>query len=1034
MTTLPINNIEVAKNQANKALKLIYQSKFKEAEQLFVACEPFFEQQEDWRSLVQVKLRLGECYRYLGDYDQAIQTLLVGKELALDKLGDMDKELGSIYCVLGSCYALLSEFETGLSYLDQSLHIRTTLFGVNSEPAAGCYEYYGHLYNFWQLYNEALFYYRKALTVRKKLPNKTPFQLIGSHINVALIEGSKGNHEEELALLQKALRILLASSDVNNLYGKGIYGNMAACYLLQGDYHQALAYYQKSLQIANTIWGTAHRQIGMCHNNLAEAYEAVLDYDQQLFHAQKTLTIFREVFNENSTFTAASYQTLGRAYKNLGQYELAIENFEQDAKITRQLIKEDGEGIADYHINVASCYGLMGEPEKQLTHLEKALTIYISIHQTTHPQIAAIYNALADWYDTQQDYDQQLIFAHKAVCSVSTGIFDNNYLSSPDLSTIQLYQEAFTALLHKARAAHQLYLQNKDQEYLEFSLTTYQLLDQVLHQIKQSYKTDASKLFFSKQVAAIYAEGIHIAMLLKRPAIAFYFSEQAKVALLRANLQDITAKELGEIPSELLEQEKALRIELNYLDKRIIQEEQKGKQADQKIIQKLQDQYFEYKNKYDLLIEQFENDYPQYYQLKYDNKIVSIRDLRRQIPEEGILISYYIGTTYYYIFFVTEEEFDCIEMVNPPNKLEQLCTTFYQAINLHQKKEYVELGQRIFHSLVTPIADLIINPYFDEDDKPLIIIPHDYLAYLPFEALLYDKASVNTPYHELPFLLHQCTIQYHYSATLWLHNQQRSFSKKLQDHSFAGFAPIYAPPNDQYETPTSPSLKVSEATIQSWQDRSSSIEGSHWKPLPYSQKEVNQVQQLFDGYGYPTKTFLFDQANKANFIQHTNEVQFLLIAAHGLVHDEQPQLSGLVFYPSNTTDMVVDGAREERSADLSNEAMEKDSIFSMQEAYLLNIRADLVVLSSCESGIGKLEKGEGMMAVNRGFLYAGAKHVVFTLFKVYDEPSAQLIETFFAYVLAGDSYATALRDVKRDFVKQEKLADPKFWSAYILIG
>ena len=103
-----------------------------------------------------------------------------------------------------------------------------------------------------------------------------------------------------------------------------------------------------------------------------------------------------------------------------------------------------------------------------------------------------------------------------------------------------------------------------------------------------------------------------------------------------------------------------------------------------------------------------------------------------------------------------------------------------------------------------------------------------------------------------------------------------------------------------------------------------------------------------------------------------------------------------------------------------------DCILSMEETYHLNLQADLVVLSSCESGIGQLAKGEGMMAVNRGFLYAGAKNVVSTLFKVYDEPSSRLTQYLFEGILEGVEANLALRSAKLRLLKEGKV-DVMIW-------
>ena len=110
-----------------------------------------------------------------------------------------------------------------------------------------------------------------------------------------------------------------------------------------------------------------------------------------------------------------------------------------------------------------------------------------------------------------------------------------------------------------------------------------------------------------------------------------------------------------------------------------------------------------------------------------------------------------------------------------------------------------------------------------------------------------------------------------------------------------------------------------------------------------------------------------------------------------------------------------------------------DSTLSMEETYHLDLQADLVVLSSCESGIGKLVQGEGMMAVNRGFLYAGANQVISTLFKVYDKPSSLLTQYLFEAILEGESYTSALRQAKLRLLEEEKV-DVKSWCGFVLIG
>ena len=104
------------------------------------------------------------------------------------------------------------------------------------------------------------------------------------------------------------------------------------------------------------------------------------------------------------------------------------------------------------------------------------------------------------------------------------------------------------------------------------------------------------------------------------------------------------------------------------------------------------------------------------------------------------------------------------------------------------------------------------------------------------------------------------------------------------------------------------------------------------------------------------------------------------------------------------------------------------------ETFDLDLNADLVVLSCCESGIGKFVKGEGMMAMTRGFFYSGARNVLFSLWKVYDRQTSDLMLNFYQNVLRGKTYSSALRRSKLRMIADRLTAFPSKWSGFILVG
>ena len=201
--------------------------------------------------------------------------------------------------------------------------------------------------------------------------------------------------------------------------------------------------------------------------------------------------------------------------------------------------------------------------------------------------------------------------------------------------------------------------------------------------------------------------------------------------------------------------------------------------------------------------------------------------------------------------------------------------------------------------------------------------------------------------------------------------------EKPDSIDFLGFAPIYTSDKEA----TQEALRGLAEDYSRWATRSDALQDGTLAPLPFSEKEVENIEALFAEKGLKGQSLLYDTATKDHFKSLASNAKYLHIAAHGLTNDEYPKLSGIVFHP------------DEKATEIH------DSVLSMGEMYQLQLQADLVVLSSCESGIGKLAKGEGMMAINRGFLYAGAKNVIYTLFKVLDKPSSELCEALFEEIL-----------------------------------
>ena len=139
------------------------------------------------------------------------------------------------------------------------------------------------------------------------------------------------------------------------------------------------------------------------------------------------------------------------------------------------------------------------------------------------------------------------------------------------------------------------------------------------------------------------------------------------------------------------------------------------------------------------------------------------------------------------------------------------------------------------------------------------------------------------------------------------------------------------------------------------------------------------------------------------------------LATHGLVNESQPELSRIF---------------------LSHRSGKEDGNLYSGEIYNLRLDADLVTLSACQTGLGKISKGEGVIGLSRALVYAGANNIIVSFWNVADESTAEFMADFYRLVLdqPADSYSRNLQQAKLNMIKNSQHAAPFYWAPFILIG
>ena len=242
-------------------------------------------------------------------------------------------------------------------------------------------------------------------------------------------------------------------------------------------------------------------------------------------------------------------------------------------------------------------------------------------------------------------------------------------------------------------------------------------------------------------------------------------------------------------------------------------------------------------------------------------------------------------------------------------------------------------------------------------------------------------------FNKLPYLIRQNTINYSYSTNLLFRFKNK---KRPSNHKLLAFAP-------EYKTDT---LQFDNETII-------------LTPLPGVQREVELIAQEMQ-----TKRYIGSEATEANFRQESHKYDILHLAMHAFINDSIPAFSRLVFAQNQIDDA------------------ESDGWLNTADIYNLNLNARLTVLSACNTGRGSLRKGEGIMSLARGFLYAGCPSIIMSLWEVEDNAGTEIMHAFYKSLKKGRNIDDALRHAKLTYLDNAnaRLAHPHYWLGYVSIG
>jgi CHAT domain-containing protein/tetratricopeptide (TPR) repeat protein len=390
--------------------------------------------------------------------------------------------------------------------------------------------------------------------------------------------------------------------------------------------------------------------------------------------------------------------------------------------------------------------------------------------------------------------------------------------------------------------------------------------------------------------------------------------------------------------------------------------------------------------------------YPEYSELKKPKPMTLAYIQNKILKQNEIILEYFVSNNNSYVWVIKKNQCELVELEISSKILgkmiEEICNSIIGVKDIKKK------SQELYKVLFKPF-----EKYLNQSEI-VYVIPDGCLHKLPFE-LLYDNQKKE-------YMLQRYSIAYVQSISVLgtIRDMEQKKKKDFDGELIAFGDPVYS--ETELEVAVSRGLlenKNTDLFREVFED-----EGIEFKRLPFSNLEVRNITDVFKPMGKAVTAKLRLDANEKNVKQGLKGYRYVHFATHAHLGNA----SSYAKQPALVMSLI--GNKEE------------DGFLHMSEVFNLNLDADLIVLSACESGLGKEVKGEGIIGLTRAFMYAGTPSIVVSLWKVADRSTALLMTYFYKNLKDGMNKAEALRWAKIKLIEKDGYTHPLFWAPFILVG
>jgi len=770
--------------------------------------------------------------------------------------------------------------------------------------------------------------------------------------------------------------------------------NIGKIYNDLADWQKALEYYQQALAVFKSLNLVQNQAITL--NNIGIAYLQSGELQNALDYLQQGLPLLRSIKNKNSE--AYNLLNIGRVYRRLGQYEKAQEYYSQ----AQAILRETGNRarLAETLDEIGVSYAVEGQYEKALDYHRQSLEIQRATGNVRREAVVLTnmgqaYNALNQPEKAAEQFDAALT------------IFRN--IDDP--------ANAAMALEGLARAEQQRGNLKDARRYIEASLA----LRETVRARSGSLELRASYRATIERAYEFYID-LLMQQHAKNPgqgfdAEALKANEHGRARSLLEQLSEAQIDIRQGVDPALIRKEDDLSQVLNAKAQREMQLKAARGNSDE--IATLHREIGALEDEYQQVRAAIRKSSPQYSALTQPQPL-DLKGIQQQLDRDTVLLQYALGEERSYVWAVTQNGLQAYVLPKRA-EVETVAREVYESLVARsvikslespaQRKTRIAQADTHFQQAAARLSNLILAPASAQlTRKRLVVVADGALQYVPFAALTVSSGRPLILDHELVSLP---------SASAFAVQRQNLKNRAPAPKSVAVIADPVFSTSDARLKGGAQAQAVNEPAVATRiiEHLQGTAKGQLSIPrLPFTRWEADQILAVAPS-GVSLKAVDFNASRAIATDGELSKYRYVHFATHGYLDTSRSNLSAIVL-------SLFDA-----------QGKPQDGFLRAHDIYNLKLPAELVVLSACETGLGKDVTGEGLQGLTRAFMYAGARRVIVSLWNVNDKATATLMQRLYVGMLrGGKTPAAALRAAQIEMLRTRQWQSPYFWAPFVMQG